>query len=62
MKRKSPTADDLGIIARSTEKKVVVAMPKGGFKNTREVTRKVTLAGVAVRSEEEVTPRMLRRR
>jgi hypothetical protein len=55
------TAEALGI-KRVTHKVVrTIAMPKGGFKTSRVITKKVTLARVPGDEDDDAPPRMNRR-
>jgi hypothetical protein len=40
----------------------IETMPKHSLKSTREVTKKITLARVKIRSDEDTPPRDLRRK
>ena len=59
------TAAALGIERETVVRKVTVAMPKGGWKNARVITSKVTLAALPkskISAESEISPRDLRRK
>ena len=40
----------------------IETMPRHSLKSTREVTKKITLARVKIRSDEDIPPRDLRRK
>jgi hypothetical protein len=56
------TAESLGIKKTLQVRSITVACPKGGYKNTRIVKRKVSLASVPGVDDPEPSPRDLRRK